>query len=538
MSLVLLLLLVSPSSSRKHNEPSEFLRSFLTRPGLLEETRGASGPRRPCRGGALCLDLVVDNWSFFRMAHSGHSVSPDALEAAFPPRDMAPQRRDFALRAKGEIGAGGQLSDRVEGVASWSLLENGMEMSRLSVAWKLNRRGGEGDRHQFAIALGDYIPRLDQMFVDKSGGGLESKAGRDTAARLAVADLRSTVAAKMERLGELHYKLTVSVVPQNMDIWYWVKCKEEMAVQAKAESENKVLNKVKQTSATKRGSQETKRITKEEEEGTPLYDRTDLLREGVTLNDLHDKGTSNLRDALRDKAKSHSVAIGIHVENWTRFKLGAPTVDINSGDLLEGGELMPPGQILPGRHDVTGVGSSGVLKGTSGVIRYPVGSESGGRVLHIMWSVPYSMQFYNAWAGVGLTAGGDPAPSYGDMYGKKDARRYARVKAGREFEFSDGTLIAMAFMDGGSSSKPVLRVRLIPRDDLDLAAGVRRRLGLPVSRGDDVAERRSAGDDEESSSPQVGRVTDNSGGREVRTTTLVAAATLLLPVALRGLLSC
>ncbi len=68
------------------------------------------------------------------------------------------------------------------------------------------------------------------------------------------------------------------------------------------------------------------------------------------------------------------------------------------------------------------------------------------------------------------------------MYKGKDKRRFATAKAGRDFEFSDGALIAMAFMVGGATSKPVLRVRIRPRDDLDLAASVRKRLGLPVAR--------------------------------------------------------
>ncbi len=96
------------------------------------------------------------------------------------------------------------------------------------------------------------------------------------------------------------------------------------------------------------------------------------------------------------------MAVGIQIENWTRFKLGQPRLTVESGRLLRGGRLHPS-EVLPGRQDVCAVANSGQLKGTSGVLRWPVGSDAAqGRVLHVMWSVPYNMQFWSTWASVGL----------------------------------------------------------------------------------------------------------------------------------------
>ncbi len=509
-SLLLVLLLLSSADGRG---PSEFLRSFLTRPQLLPNAKTASGPHDRPGSNVLCLDLAVDNWSPYMLARpdDADSLAGALLDQAFPYRDLPAKSRDFALRARSGLRRSG---DRMEDVAAWKLTDHeGMQVSQLSVAWRIG--GGGGDQQQFAVALGDFSPKLGEMFRNRSGGGLECMGGSGVERRLTVADLRTTVAAEMEKVGDLHYRIRVSVVPQNMDIWFWQKYKDEMpSAKPNSRSKKKALPKVTQHQK-KRTSQQGRNV-KEEEEGLPLYDRTELLREGRTLTDLHDKGVASLRDALRDQAKSHSVAVGIHLENWTRFKLGTPTVAINSGKLLDGGELLAPREVLPGRQDVAAVGNTGNLRGTSGVMHWPVGSEVGGAVLHVMWSIPYSMQFWSAWSGVGLTSGGGSAPSYSQMYSKKDPRRYVRVKAGRGYEFSDGALIAMAFMDGGSSSKPVLRVRLIPIDNLDLAALVRRRLGMPVSRADDVAGR-GTGEEEEGDSPQVGRVVTESNGASAPT---------------------
>ena len=48
--------------------------------------------------------------------------------------------------------------------------------------------------------------------------------------------------------------------------------------------------------------------------------------------------------------------------------------------------------------------SQGSVKGTSGVLRWTVGTQTD-LILSVMWSVPYNRQLWNAWVAIGLTNG-------------------------------------------------------------------------------------------------------------------------------------
>ena len=114
---------------------------------------------------------------------------------------------------------------------------------------------------------------------------------------------------------------------------------------------------------------------------------------------------------------------------------------------------------------------------------------------------------------VGLSTA-DDLPTYNDLYSAKDPSRYVCVKAGREFEFSDGeSFVVMAYMDGGATAKPVLRLGLVPLRDTDMAASVRRQLGLVVS----------VPDDEGMKAPQTGLVQSASGGIRLKAVAVVTA---------------
>ena len=90
-----------------------------------------------------------------------------------------------------------------------------------------------------------------------------------------------------------------------------------------------------------------------------------------------------------------------------------------------------------------------------------------------MWDVPYNRQFWQTWLAVGLTSH-TQIPSYKEMYNTKDDNRFVRKNAGHRFEFSDGKkFIIIADMDGDSTSKPILRVGLVPLNDGLLGANIR-----------------------------------------------------------------
>ena len=118
---------------------------------------------------------------------------------------------------------------------------------------------------------------------------------------------------------------------------------------------------------------------------------------------------------------------------------------------------------------------SKILSGTSGVVRWTLGSED--LVLSVMWIVPYNRQFWRTWLAVGLSSHSD-LPSYQEMYTSKNDARFVLRQSGSRFEFSDGKFIVIADMDSHSTYKPILRVALVPRDNDLLASNIRTQLGL------------------------------------------------------------
>jgi len=187
--------------------------------------------------------------------------------------------------------------------------------------------------------------------------------------------------------------------------------------------------------------------------------------------------------------------------------------------------------------------SLGKWKGTAGVVRWPIYGVGRDRILSVMWSIPYNMQFWSAWAAVGLSGGGDDQeedmeeeapPDYEELYSGNDDERFARAKAGRDFEFSDSErFLVKATMDGGGKSKPVLRVGLIPLADADLAEAIRAELGVEDADGGRpdvtkaVADAGSRESGDGSVWPRAGLV-QTSGGSHITSFRFPLAATAIV----------
>ena len=76
-----ILLLILHCGRCQSAAPSEFLRSFLNRPGLLPDAKGAEGPREPLSRDTLSFSIVVDNWSKYSLVYSQYAVTEGALDA-------------------------------------------------------------------------------------------------------------------------------------------------------------------------------------------------------------------------------------------------------------------------------------------------------------------------------------------------------------------------------------------------------------------------------------------------------------------------
>lgn len=155
-----------------------------------------------------------------------------------------------------------------------------------------------------------------------------------------------------------------------------------------------------------------------------------LLRPGRALTRLNHKNLT-LRAALAGLPES--IAVGIQVENWSRFPLTLTQLKIVSGKTLDFDNSLapPPATIEPGAHDFGVILQATSMGGTNGVVRWTIGTLD--RVLSLMWSVPYNRQLWRTWLAVGLTSHGSDLPSYDDMYaGHRGDGRFVRRKAGHQ----------------------------------------------------------------------------------------------------------
>lgn len=203
-----------------------------------------------------------------------------------------------------------------------------------------------------------------------------------------------------------------------------------------------------------------------------LFEQKHLLDNDTELAILS-KNNLTLRKALA--YLDASIALGLLVENWSAYPLSAPTLEVNEGKVVENNHSIPrPNSVKAGTANVGIILQSKLLSGTSGVIRWTLGSTD--VVLSVMWSVPYNRQLWRTWLAVGLSSHTD-LPTYDQMYSKTDSR-FIRSQSGQRFEFSDNRFIVIAEMDGDSTFKPVLRVGLVPVNNDLLAANIRHELGL------------------------------------------------------------
>ena len=64
------------------------------------------------------------------------------------------------------------------------------------------------------------------MWTIRDSGRLASTFTAELGKNIVLADSRTTIAAKLVREDsrqKLHYKMLISVVPQNVDVWGWIK---------------------------------------------------------------------------------------------------------------------------------------------------------------------------------------------------------------------------------------------------------------------------------------------------------------------------
>lgn len=443
---------------------TEFVRSFITRPWMLSNASFQDPSPDFKQWNQATLSIYMDNWSPHNLKLIGDEIRSGTFSTGLLPHDHSQYSRELALRSLSS-----KEAEKTSGLVSWILVENEskLKLAVLTLAWQV----GNGIESQFSLKLSDEEPTFEDMWAKSSNNRMASTNQLDNTVYVGgMAQLRFVAAANMtmNEGDTLHYRLRVSLVPSNIDVWGWVKYYREpyeVSLTQKKTKNNKP------TKVTTTDTQERQELA--------LYEKKELLDNDTALEILNKKNLT-LRKALA--FADSSIALGIRLENWSAYPLSPPVVELKGGKIFERNDTLPaPGSVQAGHVNVGMIVADKVLTGTSGVIRWTLGSTN--LVLSLMWSVPYNRQLWRTWIAVGLTEGQDKSslPTYDEMYKSDDDSKFIRRQAGHRFEFSDGKFIVIADMDGDATFKPILRVGLVPRNNDILAANVRQRLGMKPS---------------------------------------------------------
>jgi len=398
------------------------------------------------------VGVTVDNWSNHRLELPEVSLSLGASDRWWQPRDIQRHTRDIALLSYGIRGSGskGTITFHIEN--SWPRVYVSLGWykkpgSSLSVVLSVT------DKHR------DY-EELRQREVNE----LEMKVGQDLMRFYKGSDHYVAVVTN-RREGEGNH-LQLAIIPQNMDYWSWEKWYKKGGSPDlyKVTPAKKLEEEVPQSMA----AIETLNLARDELESQPgIFERKELLTKGESVLKWL---PGNKTEAQLMAGIATSVGCGLRLENWSQYKLKQPTASLDYGKTVDNLELA---SVAPGAWEVSAFKQSKTASGVSGVLRWHVGDSN--KVISLMVSVPYDQHLWSPWVAAGITHMGI-LPDFNAMYsGTPDSSWFVRTKMGRHLQFADDELILVVDSDG-RSSKPVVRLSVVPLNPDMVATSIRARL--------------------------------------------------------------
>lgn len=438
------------ASSNGHHFEEDFLQTFFAKPDRLKVSKRLKMAGRDWVKDTqyeTAVGITVENWLNQRLEFPELNIAEGAVDRWLQPVSVERHTRDIALLAHGTRGGGSK------GSVSF-LIEDSWPRTWVSLGWNTDRSG-----LRVLLAVSRTHLAYEELEANQAAGLLI-----EDRARLYRATDKYVVSAACIREGQSQH-LTLSVVPQNMDIWAWekyYKAAKAETLQHQVEPQQKEEKNVAMptSSADSAGPQYA---AMEDEPG--IFERKDLLLPGVSARVLGNRTEMELL------ARSPgSVGLAIRLENWSRYRLHSPHLQLEYGRVSE---ELPLTSVEPGHVESFLFQQSGGLTGVAGAFHWQVGDT--GTVLNLMISVPYNPHLWSTWAAMGLTKMA-AVPDFAALYsGTPDSTWFIREKTGRRMEFTDGELILVMDSDSGTS-KPVIRLALVPLDPKLGAESIRARL--------------------------------------------------------------
>ena len=202
-----------------------------------------------------------------------------------------------------------------------------------------------------------------------------------------------------------------------------------------------------------------------------ISQRNSLIQAGLSYTGA---GNSRNMTELRNITTSTEVSCIINLENWSKWLLGNPVSFSKYGSFLAGMEIntvseiqvkvsaFHPREVFPSHREVAiavdNLDSS--FTGTSGTFALKLGTQS--VHLIVMWSVPYNLNIYNSYFGIGVvnldtTLSRDMPYWYRQMIGYKRGRLFQRGCGGEDIVFKHEDMFVIAKF--GQGYHPVLNIR-------------------------------------------------------------------------------
>lgn len=405
----------------------------------VEKTAALDQPKQ------IGVGIIVENWSSHKLEFPEESISQGrAYKHSYYSQEVDKYTKDMGLLALGRKG-------HTQGTLSY-LIEDIWPRTFITVGWKF-----DGSDLEVVMSFNDKHLEYDQL-MEKEVSGMQMSHKM----RYYKANERFVLALTCMGRGNTR-TLTLSLVLQKMDVWAWEqhyknKDNKQSLQKVSVEPEEEVH-------MTDIPMVRKPRVNMDEEEATRPFERKELLTKGESVFSQGNKTDREMVARLKG-----SVAVGIRIENWSKHSLNNPKVVMESGKQSSQFRVK---QVEPGYVEFEALVQDGILTGVSAVIYWNIGDTD--KTLSLMVSVPYNPQLYSAWVATGITAAAS-VPDFNAMYsGTPDSSWFIRHQTGRKGEFTDGDLILVVDSDGGTS-KPVVRLAVVPRSDDGVADVVNDRL--------------------------------------------------------------
>lgn len=207
-----------------------------------------------------------------------------------------------------------------------------------------------------------------------------------------------------------------------------------------------------------------------------MSDRDTLIQDGLSFFN------HTTVEELQDRNTGHDVRVLIVVENWTKWLLCYPVVYHHYGG-FQGN--FHEREVFPAHREIViPVHEKDSITGTSGTIAWELGDKN----IHfiVMWSIPYNMNFYNAYFALGMVHlstkfSRDMLPYwYRRMY-EGESGAFKRASAGDSIIFKHEEVFILGQLEL-DSYQPILNISVMPWSTKDLAPSVWHKLYLQTVR--------------------------------------------------------